>query len=41
MKKVIAFMLATVMLSSLLGACATRSCEQPPPVNYKDEMKMK
>ena len=39
MKKVITFILATIMLSSLLGACATKSCDQPPPVSYKDEMR--
>jgi len=39
MKKIIGYVLAAVMLSTLLSACYSRSCEQPAPVSYKDEMR--
>lgn len=39
MKKITGLMLVMVMLGTLLSGCYSKSCDQPPPVSYKDEMK--
>jgi hypothetical protein len=40
MNKVIGLILTVVVLSSLLGGCYSRSCDQPPPpMSYKGEIK--
>lgn len=42
MKKIAGILFAMTMIGMVLSGCYSRSCgEQPAPISYKDEVKMK